>query len=349
MSAAEFVTLTCPHCSQRLRAKAADAGRQVRCPHPNCRRAVPVPLPLEAENEPDEPVLLPEDPAQPEPVPVASAAARRRPRAVPVAAPRPDPHEPRSPQQPSNPRAPVLPWALTAGACLLAAVAVAGWVRTAVRADAGRAGAENLAALETRYRDARAENKQLRDELTALRAEPKVPSAPAPVEPRAGSTEPLPAPAPVRPPAPEPAPPRDDPPPFRPRPPRPAFPRPPEAFPRPPVVPAPVPAPAPMAPKPVGRESFVGTWTFESPEIKKQGVEIDLTIEFRDNGTCRVEAKVAGNVQELTGTWRWDGRRLHLEMDNAPGASKPADVTWNGPDEFVGTADNTPATFRRKK
>ena len=47
------------------------------------------------------------------------------------------------------------------------------------------------------------------------------------------------------------------------------------------------------------------------------------------------------------GKWRWDGR-LHLEHDNQPGETKAAEVKWNGPDEFVGTADGMPVTFRRK-
>src|SRR5262245_40738868 len=58
MSADGILTLTCPHCAKTLRAMAEYAGGEVQCPHPDCLRPVPVPLPLEEPSEPLEPVLL---------------------------------------------------------------------------------------------------------------------------------------------------------------------------------------------------------------------------------------------------------------------------------------------------
>jgi hypothetical protein len=330
MSEAGILTLTCPHCAKRVYAKSTDAGRRVRCPHLDCRKAVPVPLPMGDEDEPEEAVLIPEDPADPAPVAKAPVVPRAAP--APTAAPKPrrKPRRYEEDEDAAKKRAAILPWALTAVACLLASGAVAGWVISATQApsSAGTDGtADRVAALESKNRELRAENLNLRTQLD--KAKP-VTIAPAPKEPD------IPAPAPPW---------FNDPPPGR-------FDPPPNRFdPKPPDEPKPPKPIEPPAKPAVGRDAFVGKWSVESPELKKQGIEIDMTVEFREDGTCRVEARVAGSSQDLNGKWRWEGRRLHVEMDQSPDAGKPAEVKWNGPDEFTmtGAGDNMTATFRRKK
>lgn len=322
MSETAYITLTCPHCAKPLRASPADAGHEVRCPHPDCLRAVPVPP--APEDEPDEPVLLPEDPAVPQTVaaaPTLPSAPRTKPAAVPTPAPHPKPPR-EKPERP--PRAPLLPWVLAAFACMVASGAITGWVMTATREMPAPASAESVAALAANNRDLRAENQKLRDQLAA----PK-PVAPAP------------APAPKQPKEPEKsaAPENDDPlpPPVRRNPDPPA---------KPPEEPKPPPKADPPAKPAQARDAFVGMWSVNDPQLKV--LQAEVTFEFRADGTSTIDIQTAGVNQGLTGTWRWDGRRLHLEIEGIPGG-KPAEVKWNGADEFVATADNMPVTFRRKR
>ena len=292
MTEAVFVTLTCPHCAKQLRVSAEDAGQQIPCPHPKCGQLVPVPRTPE-ETEPDEPVVLPEDPANPQQVPVAVA-----PESAPTSEPRQKPRYYEEVDEP--PRPPILPWALTAFACLLAAGAVMGWVVTATQNDPDP---DTVAALEAKNRDLRSENQALRDRLNA--AKPAAPTGPQVPAPRPNGEPPS-------------ASGRTDPPPK-----------------------------PPDEPKPRdGRGVFFGKWAVTDQQIEKSGAE--LTVEFRTDGTCTLTARTGGGgQQELPGTWRWDGRQLHMSISGMQ--SSPADVEWTGPDEFIGTADNVASTFRRKK
>ena len=304
MTEAVFVTIACPHCTKQLRVSAEDAGHQVPCPHPKCGQLVPVPLAPE-EDEPDEPVVLPEDPANPQQVPLAVAAEP-----APPSEPRQEPRYYEEVDDP--PRPPILPWALTAFAFLLAAGAVMGWVVTATQNDP-----DALAALEAKNRALRTENETLRDRLNATKT-----AAPAPTGPQV----PVPAPRP-----------NGDPPSGRPNPDPPA---------KSPDEPKPPFRVEPLPKQRDGRDAFVGKWAVTDQQIEKSGAE--LTVEFRADGTCALSARTGGGgQQELPGTWRWDGRQLHLSISGMQ--STPAEVEWNGPDEFVGTADNVPSTFRRKK
>jgi hypothetical protein len=188
MSEADVITLPCPHCDRPLRAKTASAGKQVWCPHPDCQRAVQLPLSLEDEDEPEEAVLLPEDPSDPQPVPVATAPVC--PRATPVAPPAPTPRRKRrryEDEEESKARGAILPWTLTACALLLASGAVVGWVVTATRnpTPVSSDSADRVAALEAKNRELRAENQKLRDQLAAPKTVNPVPKGPdAPIDPR---------------------------------------------------------------------------------------------------------------------------------------------------------------------
>jgi hypothetical protein len=372
MTEAETLTLTCPRCATPMRARATDAGRKVRCPHPECRLLVLVPFPLE-DDEPDEPVLLPEDPADPQQVPLAVAPVP--PREAPAPAPKPRRPTRHHEEDAVRPRTAILPWALTAFALLLAAGAVMGWVVSATRDDP-----DSAAALEAKNRDLRAENQKLRGQLDAAK-----PPAPRPLsasareitysgflnlvdagqlksvtlfgddraegevrdpnhelaqEQRLGTrglfvvylppsgdagalvqrieradqryraeqeraNRPVSEPVSVTR--------RDDPGKKIETPGRP----------------------------PEGRDAFVGKWSVTDAQIERSGAE--LTVEFRADGTCALNSRIRGITQELSGTWRWDGR-LHLSLSGSAAA-----VAWNGPDEFVATADNVPSTFRRKR
>jgi hypothetical protein len=340
MSNAGSLTVTCPRCGEPFQVSAALAGEEVLCRHAACGRAFTVPLPLEddepieavihdrtverapepapaADDEPDEPVLLPEDPANPQDVPIAAATAPVRRSAKAVPRPRTRPKPPPLPRDKSerNPRAVLLPWILAAVAFVVATGAATGWVATSMRGRSADRDAERLAVLETRYRDLRAENQKLREQL-----EPPAPVAAAP--PKRPDTPP---PVPSRPPVEEPAP--AAPVPFRPnfpRPPRPNLGRPAEA-----------------------RDAFVGVWTINDRNV--QANNLGVTITFRADGTFGIDVENPGvaGMNQIKGKWRWDGQ-LHLELDDLPNSPKPADVKWNGPDEFVATVDNVPTTFRRK-
>jgi hypothetical protein len=317
MSETAYVTLTCPHCAKPLRASPADAGGKVHCSNPDCLR--PVSVPPAPEDEPDEPVLLPEDPVAPQTVPVAAAptlpaAPRAKPAPIPAPPPKPRPEESEPPQ-----RTPLLPWVLAAFACMVASGAITGWVMTATREKPASASAEAVAAFETKNRDLRAENQKLRDQLEA--AKPVAP-APAPKEPeKPAAPEIKDPPPPVR---------RNADPPAKP----PEEPKPPPNKPDPPAKPA------------QARDAFVGMWSVNDPQLK--ALQAEATFEFRADGTSGIEIRIAGMEQGLTGTWRWDRRRLHMEIEGIPGG-KPAEVKWNGADEFIATADNMPVTFRRKR
>ena len=121
------------------------AGGQVQCPNPDCLQPVPIPLPIEETDEP-----LPES-APPKP---------RRERRFEEA-----------------PRAAILPWALAAVACLVAAVSVAGWVLITVRGKSNRA--DQIAALEETNRELWAENQMLRGPADAVKPPPKKAETPA--------------------------------------------------------------------------------------------------------------------------------------------------------------------------
>lgn len=68
MSAANVLTLTCPHCARQLRVGVEHAGWRTRCPHPDCRRSLTIPHNLDHDNEPEEAVLIAEGPPVPIPV-----------------------------------------------------------------------------------------------------------------------------------------------------------------------------------------------------------------------------------------------------------------------------------------
>lgn len=55
----DVIRFTCPHCDKRLRFKASSAGKRVRCPNPDCARAIEVPLDLGKEF-PEPPATSPE-------------------------------------------------------------------------------------------------------------------------------------------------------------------------------------------------------------------------------------------------------------------------------------------------
>ena len=384
MSEAEFVTLTCPRCATQLRARATDAGKKVRCPDPHCRLLVTVPFALDATDldEPDEPVLLPEDPTNPESVPVAE----------PVSTPAPEPRrKPRRYEEDEEPkaRAAVRLWALNAFAFLLAGGAVLGWALTST-GDRPADSAERITALESENRALRAENQKLRERLNPTKPDPKLkepdkgpdgradareisytgflnlidagqvgsvtlfedraegevrdPNHELAQEQRIGARGLFAAPLPhtndlgplvhrieqadqrfrtsralANQPVPEPV----------------VIVR--RDKPNPPSTPKP----------PEGRDAFVGKWAVTDQQIDRAGGE--LSVEFRANGTCVLEFRTGAGAlpQQLPGTWQWEGGRLSLSINGAP--ARPAEVKWNGPDEFVGTADNMPATVRRKR
>lgn len=125
-------------------------------------------------------------------------------------------------------------------------------------------------------------------------------------------------------------------------------------FPHPDVPPTPVPdvpVPKPVEPKRPnppnrGRDAFVGRWM--AVDLPVMQPKLELTIEFRDDGTCQMAVNGLSGVQgqQLTGKWRWEDDRLTLELVGTEG--RPATVKWNGPNEFVATNDNMPVTFRRR-
>lgn len=304
MNAAETVTVTCPHCTNPLRALTQHAGKQVRCPNPTCLQPVAVPFTLDDEDEPDEPVLIPEDQADALPItPSVPAQAR---------APKPrrkhrrvedDEDEPKTPT-------PVWPWALAgAGGLLLACASVGlGWMllRTSDKPTDTTESGTTFAALESR------------------KPEPKSkPDAPKPgIEPKSQKDSEAPK-------RPDPV---DDPPP------------------RPPARPVPAPElnvpndPDPPVKLDVNAAAFVGKWEMAEPLLKQAG--IDVSMEFRADGTCLATIRGAGQNEQKKGTWKWDGKKLHVEVDGGA-KEKPSEIKWNGPDEFVVVTEAMPVTLRR--
>lgn len=115
MGAPNVLTLTCPHCEKQLRVGSEHAGWRTRCPHPDCRRSLTIPLLLDYDDEPEEAVLIAEGP--PVPIPVI---------------PR---HKPRTEYAASPPRGFVWLWMLTAAVMLTTISLTAGWaIAKALRA-----------------------------------------------------------------------------------------------------------------------------------------------------------------------------------------------------------------------
>lgn len=278
MGRTNVLTLTCPHCARQLRVGTEHAGWRTRCPHPDCRRSLTIPLNLDHDDEPEEAVLIAEGP----PVPIA-VVPRRGPRDS------SDRHPPRG-------RRATLLWVLT-GLLMGATIAVVvGW--TLVKVWRARSPTPEASARGAESPDAKG-------------------AAPGPPQ-----REPQPTAAPGR-----------------------------SPFPHPDVAPAPVPdvpIPQPVEPKranPGGREVFVGRWA--AVDLPVMQPKIELSVEFRDDGTCEMVIEgIGGGGQRLGGMWRWEDDRLTLSFANVEGA-KPSMVKWNGPNEFVATNDNMPVTFRR--
>lgn len=158
MGRANVLTLTCPHCARQLRVGIEHAGWRTRCPHPDCRRPLTIPLDLDHDDEPDEAVLIAEGP--PVPVPVL---ARRGPRDEADGAPPPG-------------RGPGLLWALAAllvGATVAAAV---GW--TLLKFWRARAAGPEASAGDSRPADTDAPPAVMPDPPVA--PAPPVPDVPVP-------------------------------------------------------------------------------------------------------------------------------------------------------------------------
>jgi hypothetical protein len=107
MGRVNVLTLTCPHCDKQLRVGVEHSGWRTRCPHPDCRRPLTIPMSAEPDDEPDEAVLIAEGP--PNPIPVI---------------PR---HGPRDADTPPQRRTAALLWALTALLMLATASLALGW------------------------------------------------------------------------------------------------------------------------------------------------------------------------------------------------------------------------------
>jgi hypothetical protein len=108
MGRVNVLTLTCPHCGKQLRVGVEHSGWRTRCPHPDCRRPLTIPLSLEHDDEPEEAVLIAEGP--PNPIPVIPRSG------------------PRDQAPPSRPwRAAALLWGLTALLMLITAALTLGW------------------------------------------------------------------------------------------------------------------------------------------------------------------------------------------------------------------------------
>ncbi len=105
------------------------------------------------------------------------------------------------------------------------------------------------------------------------------------------------------------------------------------------------PAKPPERPKPIDRDAFVGVWEVTWPDLRKNA-GWEGALEFRADGTSRFCIDTDMGPLELSGRWRWDGRRLHAELDT--GGSTAVEVEWNGPDQFAASADGRPILFRRK-
>lgn len=264
MGRTNVLTLTCPHCARQLRVGIEHAGWRTRCPHPDCRRSLTIPLDLDHDDEPDEAVLIAEGPPQP-----IAVVPRRGPRDSPARA---------------TGRGRAVLWVLT-GLLVGATIAVAvGWTLVRVwRARSAEATADAV--------------------------------GPGAAPPRRA------------------APPSGAP-----------------ALPPPDLVPD-VPVPQPAEPNRAnpgarGRDAFVGRWV--AVDLPVMQPKLELSVEFRDDGTCEMVVNGLGGVggQQRVGKWRWEDDRLTLEFTGTEG--RPATVKWNGPDEFVATTDATPVTFRRQ-
>src|SRR5262249_28825125 len=100
--------------------------------------------------------------------------------------------------------------------------------------------------------------------------------------------------------------------------------------------------------KPEAGAAFVGTWTASSTQLEQ--LNIDITVEFRADG--KLSFQVRGQVQsprgEGGGGGGGGGGKLRVDGGGAMG-NHPAEVKWNGPNEFPATADdNMPIVFHRK-